>query len=368
MSLVTAPPPTVVRTGGGDRLHVLDLLRFAAAISVLGLHYVANHPEVWAGRAGAFGPATGVLTYGWLGVETFFVISGFVICMSSWGRPLSHLFISRVSRLMPAYMAAVLITATVITLMPMGRPKPHISHTLVNLTMLQRFLHVPATDAVSWTLFIELKFYVLFAIVVAFGVTYRRVVLFCVLWSIAALFAVYQDEPLLTAIVEPRTTALFVAGVVLYLIHRFGADLLLWCMLGVSVAVELANLAQRAEIRTGFASYPIAMVLMLSVFALMTGVALGWFDWVRWPGLVTLGALTYPVYLLHHEIGLITIQRLSPTGIHPWLLFTLVVAAVLLLSHAVAKLVERPLSRALRHGLAAGFATIRAADARPPRG
>lgn len=28
-----------------------------------------------------------VAAYGWIGVEIFFVISGFVVCMSCWGRP-----------------------------------------------------------------------------------------------------------------------------------------------------------------------------------------------------------------------------------------------------------------------------------------
>ena len=55
--------------------------------------------------------------------------------------------------------------------------------------MLQQFVNVPAVDDVYWTLFVELKFYILFATVVWFGLTYRRVVLFNVIWTVLYLFA-----------------------------------------------------------------------------------------------------------------------------------------------------------------------------------
>jgi peptidoglycan/LPS O-acetylase OafA/YrhL len=40
--------------------------------------------------------------------------------------------------------------------------------------MTQDALHVAKVDGVYWTLFVELKFYVLFSIVVFLGLTYRR--------------------------------------------------------------------------------------------------------------------------------------------------------------------------------------------------
>src|SRR5258706_12012220 len=68
------------------RLHALDGLRFLAALSVVGFHFFADYGSRghW-GRPSAqvFGPAVyHVFQYGWLGAECFFVISGFVICMS----------------------------------------------------------------------------------------------------------------------------------------------------------------------------------------------------------------------------------------------------------------------------------------------
>lgn len=356
-----APEPPAERALG--RLYVLDLLRFLAAFAVLGLHYIPNHPEIWDDNLGQFGVAPSVFRYGWLGVEAFFVISGFVICMSGWGRTVPQFFTSRVTRLMPAYMVAVLITATVLTLIPEGRERPHLTHTLMNLTMLEHFMNVPFTDGVYWTLFVELKFYLLFLIVVRFGATYKRVVLFCTLWTVAALFGMYREEPLVTAIFEPRAASLFIAGTTLYLMYRFGPNLLLWCMLGVNIAIELSNLTVRAEIKTGFARYPVAVALMFAFFALMIAISLGWFNWVRWRGLVTIGALTYPLYLLHHQIGLIAIQKLHGK-LPPVVLFATVAAGALLLAYAVHRLVERPVSKYLKKGLMNSFDRIRAVDAR----
>ncbi|WP_433293054.1 acyltransferase family protein [Actinoplanes sp. CA-030573] len=364
---VEAPAPAAPRPKrAGNRLYILDLLRFLAALAVLGYHFIPSSEGSWGpgGDTHVLGATVKAgLQYAYLGVEAFFVISGFVICMSSWGRSLSQFFVSRVTRLMPAYIGAILLTAAVVTLVPAGRDRPHLSHTLINLTMLQRFLHIPSVDSVDWTLFIELKFYMLFSIVVAFGVTYKRVVLFCVFWTIATLFSMYTGSAFLEGLFEPFYAPLFIAGITLYLIHRFGPDLLLWCMLGTSAAIAMTSLAQRDPTKRGITSYPVTVVILLAFLAIMVAVALGWFSWVRWPGLVTLGALTYPVYLLHHRIGLAFIGEFHE-HVPFWLLFTTVVAGVLLLSYAVHHLFERPVNKRLRDGLIRSFARIRAADER----
>ena len=55
---------------------------------VISWHFVAGEASVaWETDSRAlFWPIGKLSGYGWLGVELFFLISGFVICMSSWGR------------------------------------------------------------------------------------------------------------------------------------------------------------------------------------------------------------------------------------------------------------------------------------------
>lgn len=87
--------------------------------------------------ATVFPGASACAAYGWLGVEIFFVVSGFVICMSAWGRGVGEFAASRISRLFPAYWAAVLFTAGVLFAWPEVRGVKAFSDVVVNLSMLQ---------------------------------------------------------------------------------------------------------------------------------------------------------------------------------------------------------------------------------------
>lgn len=81
-----------------------------------------------------------VSKYGFLGVEIFFVISGFVILLSAEGRSPSYFAASRLSRLFPAYWASVLLTTfLLVVLWPQGKDVT-IAQSALNLAMLQELL------------------------------------------------------------------------------------------------------------------------------------------------------------------------------------------------------------------------------------
>src|SRR5689334_19586233 len=97
-----APAAHPVRRPDGSRLRALDGLRLLAALAVGVYHYVAytGSTAAWGQDPNSVFPQwSPMAAYGWLGVEIFFIISGFAICMSCWGRTVGDFFRSRVTRL-----------------------------------------------------------------------------------------------------------------------------------------------------------------------------------------------------------------------------------------------------------------------------
>lgn len=168
--------------------------------------------------------------YGWLGVHLFFLISGFVICMSSWGRGVGAFLMSRAVRLYPAYWLSVVAVAVVLTVWPNVREPVDWHGALVNLTMLQEPLGERAVAEVYWTLWAELRFYLLFSLVVWWGLTYRRVVGFCLLWlgAVTVAKAVVPDGNVLHEVLMTDYAPLFTGGIGCYLMHRFRPTFLSW--------------------------------------------------------------------------------------------------------------------------------------------
>ncbi|MFJ4467335.1 acyltransferase family protein [Streptomyces sp. NPDC089424] len=358
------------RTSGGpkergNRIVVLDALRLIAALMVVFYHYVA-FGEGWDGpQAQLFPVIFRPSAYGWLGVDLFFMISGFVICMSCWGRSVADFFTSRVIRLFPAYWLGVLATTAVVALVP-GGLEPHAwREVLVNLTMLQWPVDVDHVDGVYWTLWAELRFYLLFALVVWRGLTYRRVIAFCCIWTTLALLAKGYGSGPLSDLFMAQYCWFFIAGLAFYLIYRFGPNLLLWGIVALCFAMGQHTAMQTWRRTLQHVGHNVpgwgVAVLLAVFFAVLAGVSLGWFHRINWRWLPAAGALTYPLYLFHESIGWEIFHHLQHRVDH-WTLLAGTVAAMLLLAHLVHQLVEKPVANRLKLHLSTAFAQVRAAD------
>ncbi|WP_332874981.1 acyltransferase family protein [Streptomyces geranii] len=357
-----------IRGRGDHRLYAVDGLRLLAALVVALHHYAGtwrvNQPDnlIWGQPVSDIMPNWfRISAYGWIGVEIFFVVSGFVICMSCWGRTPRQFFTSRVIRLYPAYWFSIIFTTAVVVALPGVWERKQGREILLNFTMLQGGSGVSNVDLVYWTLWSELRFYLLFMAVVVTGLTYRKVVVFCCLWGAAAMIAPAAGFHVLTLIVNPEGAWYFIAGLALYLMHRFGQDLLLWGIVAMAWLMGQLELGHRIDTVEKVSSWR-GSVLIFTVFLLvMVAIALGYTDRIRWKWLVTAGALTYPFYLMHYLVGTTIINRLRDT-MDARLLVVSVIAGFLVLSWLVHKFVEAPLARLMKRGLDTSFARLRNAS------
>ncbi|GHB43532.1 acyltransferase [Streptomyces viridiviolaceus] len=353
-----APAPEVRRAAPG-RLRALDGLRLVAALMVAAYHYGGRGgfvTDAWGSSPKHQFPTLHTLfSYGCLGVQVFFVISGFVICMSGWGRSLTSFFASRVSRLMPAYWVAVVLVTAVFALPAVAYDAVSPSDALVNLTMLQQPLGADRVLGVCWTLWVEVRFYALFALCVVLpGANRRRVLLFCAGWLLAAVIAQAAHEPLLDLVLMPEYAPFFVGGIGLYLVHRDRRDVHGWGVTAVSFLIgqhyAVGELWNASDPNAFAHRTTVGIVLVVAFgFVAVAAIALGWLNWANWRWLTVAGALTYPFYLVHEHLGWVVIQGLH-RGLHvpSAATFVLTVAAMLLLAWLLYRFVEKPLTPRLR--------------------
>jgi peptidoglycan/LPS O-acetylase OafA/YrhL len=339
------------------RLSALDGLRLVCALAVAGYHFGDSwwldgvHPPAY------FLPdAAPVLIYGFLGVEVFFLISGFVILMSSWGRTVREFAASRAARLYPALWAGVMITTLVAAALPIdgGLPfsqLPDNSDVLVNLTMLAEPLNTPLVDTVYWTLWSELRFYLIVACVLAGGLTDRRVQVFGTVWLAAALAMPAFPGAVLNQVVMADFAPYFIAGMTMFLLRRNRRDVWSWLLLAACWLVSLQHVHVRVlDLRPGYevAAWP-APVLLTGAYAVLLAIALGATDRINWRWLRTAGALTYPFYLMHQRVGYSLIRTVhAETGLPAPVVIGGVVLVLLMAAWLVQRFVERPLAPVVR--------------------
>ncbi|WP_371612738.1 acyltransferase family protein [Streptomyces clavifer] len=355
-----------------SRMRALDGLRLLAALMVAAYHYGGRGGDITAAWGSSpavqFPTAHTWFAYGPLGVQIFFVISGFVICMSGWGRSLSSFFASRVARLMPAYWAAVVLVTLVFALPVVAYEAVSPSDALVNLTLLQQPLGADRVLGVCWTLWAEIRFYALFALFVVLpGANRRRIVLFCAVWTLAAALTKASGEPFLDVLLMPEHAPFFVGGIGLYLVHRDRRDAVAWGIVGVSWLLgqhhAVADLWHPAgQDAFSYRSSAVIILIVTAGFAVVAAIALGALHRVDWPWLTVAGALTYPFYLVHEHLGWVVVGVLHRTlGVPAALTAMLTVGAMLALAWLLHRYVERWSTPLLRRALTPSAAPRRTA-------
>lgn len=224
--------------------------------------------------------------YGYLGVPIFFAISGFVIAHSAQERDRYSFATARLARLWPAFLLCM--TVTIAT----SGEAPDLLRLAANITMAPRAFGQQPFDAVYWSLMFEMLFYgYVGALLIGRNFT-RRLHWFCWAWLAACALNLAYPLPA-KVILSLDWAAYFCVGCAVWLMQqRVRGAMTLW--LASSVVATIA-----AAMQTRFD--PVIAGAIVGGFAL----ALPWLAANRPSTTVglTLGAMSYPLYLLHHEFG-----------------------------------------------------------------
>lgn len=339
-----------------DRHFEIDLLRGVACAAVVAFHYL------YRGQQGAWitdqAPAAlaEVMRYGYLGVYLFFIISGYVIFKSAQGVTVRAFVASRVARLYPAYWVAVCLTAGLAWSLASTTFGVSLRDFLINLTMVMHWLPlslgVALVDGAYWSLAVEFQFYLMIGLILWTG-TLARIEALLTGWLMLSIVDFVRRMYLPEVWLALEWAPLFSAGILFHQVRHEGMTrqryLLLWCcyMVALAHATIPGELLKGSVDGSARSAWVVAAVLTLcfGVFALIAagrwrlrGSAL-----IKW-----IGALTYPVYLLHQNIGYLLLESWKGSGLGFAMRLTGVVAVVLLLSVLVHQGIERRLGPRLR--------------------
>jgi peptidoglycan/LPS O-acetylase OafA/YrhL len=153
----------VRETAPTKRIHIVEALRGFAAVGVTLFHFCNQLSS---------DPARVIADYGWLGVDVFFVISGFVIPLSLFGRgyrlrDFPTFILRRLVRLEPPYLASI---ALILVLWKASSLSPLFQGSAPSYTSAQIASHlfylIPLTNynwlsPVYWSLAYEFVFYII---------------------------------------------------------------------------------------------------------------------------------------------------------------------------------------------------------------
>jgi peptidoglycan/LPS O-acetylase OafA/YrhL len=352
--------PVAQRDG---RLAFIHGLRGIAALSVALMHCYESTPVGDRVMSTIPNILDQIIRRGFLGVDLFFVISGFVISLTLYKRlatfgEFGRFFLRRQLRLDPPYWTTIALSIGSAVVINHFRPQtdapvPSLGDVIAHLFYLQGFLGIKEIVGVFWTLCQEIQFYLFFGVVIllfhkrsASGRTIGWVMLPLYILSILCFWDIVWS---------PRGLFLqrwyeFFTGVVLFLFWRRQLSL---TQLLVYQATLVLMIVVNPPTDNGMALLTSTTVLSLSILfavAARTGGIQTWFDT---PLLRYLGTISYSLYLMHAVIGI----RLLKVMVHPddsaaraWTLYAVALLVSIAAADIAFRLIERP-SMNLSHRL-----------------
>ena len=330
------------------RIRELDALRGIAALSVVLFHFAMP----WQTHAIPF---LGVFS---MGVDLFFIISGFVIFMTiEKSNDWKDFAWNRFARLYPAYWVCVTITIMLIVIkykFLVPAESYRISHNLwmqylANMTMFQYYFGAANIDGPYWTLIIELCFYLTMILlfitrklahITLIGWSFT---LFCASYALPGVFNNVWLHKVLIAFPLIGYFPFFYAGMMLYKM-KFGEVTPLRLMAFITTLIFQCLMFGNCYENRNFVNIYQYSAMLTVIYGVLLAFLFGRLSFIVSPVTMWLGRISYSLYLIHQYVGIRILipQAIEHLQISFWVAAPIALAAVLTLAHLINKYVEVP--------------------------
>lgn len=324
----------------------INTLRFISAIMVIFYHFTFTF---YHGDLSYIDiPVLRYLShYGYLGVDIFFIISGFVISLSAEGRNAYTFFKSRIGRLYPVFWISAIITTLFLVF---GGHLIDSDMTWwrfwTNMTMIPTIFFDKSTidflDGAYWTLAIEMKFYFVILLLLILK-QFKRIEKITIPLSFLMLYsAIFLNIKVDSDLIWIPN---FIAGIIFYKIYKNGLNTWrIFALINTFIASLIFATNRAPSLTEGygelFKSSTITMYILFSyiIFLLIS------LNKIKIPNnkyINILGLLTYPIYLLHQQIARIMFTYSDRHNIPLYVSFIFITTFIFLISFLVHQIFER---------------------------
>ena len=327
------------------RLEILDCLRAVAVGAVLLFHYAfrgamgiqlteVSLPELHAAAR-----------YGYLGVQLFFVISGFIIAYSAEGRTASRFGVARFTRIYPAFVICMSITFIITA--AFGAPRLHATSTqwAANLIIVSPLLHQPFMDGAYWSLVYELIFYMWVTLLLPTGWFFGKLKIVVFVWLVISAVNLEVASSVARRVFLTDQSGFFAAGLMIYEFFRGRGGIAAALLLAAATAVALTQATREAAELAIHYKLPFDPAVVAGLSAGAIGAVALCLKLSKSPFprhvAVAIGGCTYPLYLLHQNIGYIMMNELDSL-MPAWIIVVLTTILVTSLAFVVCRYLERP--------------------------
>ena len=345
-----------------DALVAIDLLRFAAAAMVMLCHYfgewaIVTRLGVGAGSGPSGLPTNSWLSSGWVGVEIFFVISGYVIALSASGSTAADFARRRLLRLWPGTLVCASLTALVLLIA--GLSWDFIAPRLAASALM--ILWAKQIDPVYWSLLVECVFYTLVTVLLAVGRWNPvRVALYLSIWTLVYLAWVVSPASDALPAIKPVAEfflapfgAFFGMGILFQQAHGDPASVKSWMFLPSFLAAPVCIGAIGAiDGSPGSGEALLLFVTGVAVILLSPRLQVAFRSDRARRIAIALGLATYPLYLVHAYVGQALMVGGAALGLPPALtvgpVILLMIAAALFIALRVEPVIRWRMDQLLR--------------------